>query len=95
MRRFSLLQLLSSATFIALGCGVYAFLVHPHQPPLTLIEAHILLWPAGSLLGAGVLCLYRRPVLGAIVGAIVGPFIQYAILLAVAIVMMMCCDFPR
>jgi len=72
MVQFSLNRLFAAVTLIALGTARIA--ERPHG------EIGSYLWLlGGAAVGAGVLSLYRRPIIGAIAGAIVGIILQVLI----------------
>ena len=76
MPRFSLKQTLVSTTLIAAGIAYYGYLkAHSDEPFLLGMEIAVLFWLAsGAAIGVGIFGLFRRPFLGACIGAL-GAFV--------------------
>ncbi len=76
--QFTLKRMFVGVTMMALGIGLFAFLIRPMAPAMHLViqgSVGELLLFAGALVGAGAGSLCRRPIVGAAVGAIAGVFL--------------------
>ena len=72
MGQFSLKRLFIAVTLIAIG--IARIVVRPTS------DLGSLMWPlGGAAVGAGALSLYRRPIIGAVAGAIIGMILQVLI----------------
>jgi membrane protein DedA with SNARE-associated domain len=79
MLRFTLKQMFAST--ILIGVGI-VMLICIHAPWYPLRPGFVIWNSAGALIGAGICSLYKRPWLGAIIGAVIGAGIQYEFLIS-------------
>ena len=86
--QFTLKRMFVGVTMMALGIGLFAFLIRPMAPAIHLViqgSVGELLLFAGALVGAGAGSLCRRPIVGAAVGAIAGVFLTMFLYAIIAI----------
>jgi hypothetical protein len=76
MLKFTLKRLFVSVSLIAIGLATWFKFEHP-DPELNPSLSVFGWFFAGALIGAGALSLYKHPILGAAVGAVIGIGMQW------------------
>jgi hypothetical protein len=76
MIRFTFKRLLISVTLIVIGVAMWMKFEHPDFEMNSSLSAFGWFF-AGALIGAGVFSLYKQPILGAVVGVVLGIGLQW------------------